>query len=44
MQKRFTDLRSDIAESVRRGPKALGALAHGEIARLMPVLQAAEKK
>jgi len=44
VQKRFADLGAEIAEPERRGPKALGALVHSEIARLTPILQAAAIK
>lgn len=44
VRKRLADLGAEIAEPDRRGPKALGALVHSEIARLTPILQAAAAK
>jgi len=44
VQKRFGDLGAVIAEPDRRGPKALAALVHSEIARLTPILKAATGK
>jgi tripartite-type tricarboxylate transporter receptor subunit TctC len=44
VQKRLADLGAQIAEPERRGPKALAALVHSEIARLMPILKAAATK
>ncbi|HEY6024772.1 MAG TPA: tripartite tricarboxylate transporter substrate-binding protein [Pseudolabrys sp.] len=44
VQKRFTDLGAEIAEPDRRGPKALAALVHSEVARLGPILKAATAK
>ena len=41
---RLESLGADIAEPNRRGPKALAALVHSEIARLTPVLKAAAAK
>ena len=41
---RLESLGAEIAEPARRGPKALGALVHGEIARLTPILKAASAK
>jgi tripartite-type tricarboxylate transporter receptor subunit TctC len=41
VQKRFSDLGAEIAEPSRRGPQALAALVHSEIARLTPILKAA---
>jgi len=44
VRKRLTDLGAEIPEPDQRGPKALGALVHSEIARLTPILQAAAGK
>jgi len=44
VQKRLGDLGAEIAEPSRRGPKALAALVHSEIARLTPILKAASQK
>jgi tripartite-type tricarboxylate transporter receptor subunit TctC len=44
VRKRLEDLGADVAEPARRGPKALGALVHSEIARLTPILKAAAAK
>jgi tripartite-type tricarboxylate transporter receptor subunit TctC len=44
VQKRLTDLGAQIAEPDQRGPKALAALVHNEIARLTPILKAAAAK
>ena len=44
VQKRLTDLGAQIAEPDERGPKALAALVHSEIARLTPILKAASAK
>jgi tripartite-type tricarboxylate transporter receptor subunit TctC len=44
VQKRLGDLGAAIAEPDQRGPKALGALVHAEIARLTPILKAAAAK
>jgi tripartite-type tricarboxylate transporter receptor subunit TctC len=41
---RLESLGAEIAEPARRGPKALGALVHDEIARLTPILKAASAK
>ena len=41
---RLESLGATIAEPDRRGPKALGALVHSEIARLTPILKAAAAK
>ena len=41
VQKKLTDLGAQIAEPDQRGPKALAALVHSEIARLTPILKAA---
>jgi tripartite-type tricarboxylate transporter receptor subunit TctC len=41
---RLEGLGAEIAEPARRGPKALGALVHDEIARLTPILKAASAK
>jgi tripartite-type tricarboxylate transporter receptor subunit TctC len=41
---RLESLGADIAEPARRGPKALAALVHNEIARLTPILKAAAAK
>ena len=44
VRKRLESLGADIAEPDRRGPKALAALVHSEIARLTPILKAAAAK
>jgi len=44
VQKKLTDLGAQIAEPNQRGPKALAALVHSEIARLTPILKAAAAK
>jgi tripartite-type tricarboxylate transporter receptor subunit TctC len=44
VRKRLEDLGADVAEPARRGPKALAALVHSEIARLTPILKAAAAK
>ena len=44
MRKRLESLGAEIAEPERRGPKALAALVHNEIARLTPILKAASAK
>jgi len=44
VQKRLSDLGANIAEPDQRGPKALAALVHNEIARLTPILKAAAAK
>ncbi|HEY5380418.1 MAG TPA: tripartite tricarboxylate transporter substrate-binding protein [Pseudolabrys sp.] len=44
VQKRLSDLGANIAEPDQRGPKALAALVHSEIARLTPILKAAAAK
>ena len=44
VRKRLEDLGADIPTPERRGPKALGALVHSEIARLTPILKAAAAK
>ena len=44
VQKRLSDLGAEIAEPNRRGPKALAALVHSEVARLGPILKAAAAK
>ena len=44
VQKRLASLGAEIAEPDRRGPKALAALVHSEIARLTPILKAAAAK
>ena len=44
VRKRLTDLGAEIPEPDQRGPKALGAPVHSEIARLTPILQAAAGK
>jgi tripartite-type tricarboxylate transporter receptor subunit TctC len=44
VRKRLESLGAEIAEPSRRGPKALGALVHSEIARLTPILKAAAAK
>ena len=44
VQKRLSDLGAEIAEPNRRGPKALAALVHSEVARLGPILKAATAK
>jgi len=43
-RKRLVDLGAEIPEQARRGPKALAALVQSEIARLTPILKAAEAK
>jgi tripartite-type tricarboxylate transporter receptor subunit TctC len=44
VQKRLTDLGATIPEPDQRGPKALAALVHSDIARLTPILKAAAGK
>ena len=44
VRKRLESLGAEIAEPSRRGPKALAALVHSEIARLTPILKAAAAK
>ncbi len=44
VQKRLNDLGAQIPDPDQRGPKALAALVHSEIARLTPVLKAAAAK
>jgi tripartite-type tricarboxylate transporter receptor subunit TctC len=44
VRKRLESLGADVATPDRRGPKALGALVHSEIARLTPILKAAAAK
>ena len=44
VQKRLTDLGAQIPDPDQRGPKALAALVHSEIARLTPILKAAAAK
>jgi tripartite-type tricarboxylate transporter receptor subunit TctC len=44
VQKRLADLGAQIAEPGQRGPKALAALVHSDIARLTPILKAAAGK
>ena len=44
VRKRLESLGATVAEPARRGPKALGALVHSEIARLTPILKAAAAK
>jgi tripartite-type tricarboxylate transporter receptor subunit TctC len=44
VQKKLGDLGATIAEPERRGPKALAALVHSEVARLTPILKAAAAK
>jgi tripartite-type tricarboxylate transporter receptor subunit TctC len=44
VRKRLESLGADVAEPSRRGPKALAALVHSEIARLTPILKAAAAK
>jgi tripartite-type tricarboxylate transporter receptor subunit TctC len=44
VQKRLGGLGAQIAEPNQRGPKALAALVHDEIARLSPILKAAAAK
>jgi tripartite-type tricarboxylate transporter receptor subunit TctC len=44
VRKRLESLGADVAEPARRGPKALAALVHSEIARLTPILKAAVAK
>jgi tripartite-type tricarboxylate transporter receptor subunit TctC len=44
VRKRLESLGADVAEPARRGPKALAALVHSEIARLTPLLKAASAK
>jgi tripartite-type tricarboxylate transporter receptor subunit TctC len=43
VQKRLSDLGAIIAEPDRRGPKALAELVHSEIARLTPIVKAAQQ-
>jgi tripartite-type tricarboxylate transporter receptor subunit TctC len=43
-RKRFIDLGAEVPEPKRRGPKALAALVKSEIARLVPIIQAASAK
>jgi len=43
-RKRLVDLGAEIAEKDRRGPAALTALVKSEIARLTPILEAANRK
>ncbi len=42
-RKRLTDLGAEIPEKANRGPKPLATLVKSEIARLTPILQAANK-
>jgi tripartite-type tricarboxylate transporter receptor subunit TctC len=44
VRKRLESLGATVAEPSRRGPAALGALVHSEIARLTPILKAAAAK
>ena len=44
VRKRLESLGAEIAVPERRGPKALAALVHNEIARLTPILKAASAK
>jgi len=44
VQKRLTDLGSDIIEPERRGPGPLADLVRSETARLMPILNAVKEK
>jgi tripartite-type tricarboxylate transporter receptor subunit TctC len=44
VRKRLESLGAEIASPDRRGPKALAALVHSEIARLTPILKAAAAK
>jgi tripartite-type tricarboxylate transporter receptor subunit TctC len=44
VRKRLESLGATVAEPGRRGPKALAALVHSEIARLTPILKAASAK
>jgi tripartite-type tricarboxylate transporter receptor subunit TctC len=44
VRKRLESLGADVATPDRRGPKALAALVHSEIARLTPILKAAAAK
>jgi tripartite-type tricarboxylate transporter receptor subunit TctC len=44
VRQRLESLGAEIAEPSRRGPKALAALVHSEIARLTPILKAAAAK
>jgi len=44
VRKRLGDLGATIAEGHERGPKALAALVHSEVARLTPILTAASRK
>jgi len=44
VQQRLQGLGAQIAEPDQRGPKALAALVHNEIARLTPILKAAAAK
>jgi tripartite-type tricarboxylate transporter receptor subunit TctC len=44
VRKRLESLGAEIAVPARRGPQALAALVHNEIARLTPILKAASAK